>query len=468
MNGSLMTFDVGQVLRKVRNEFARLGGSPEALGADFLDGGADALPRWRPVNAPITYKPAYSLGELMAYSDEAFVENAYMAILRRMPDEQGGLTITNALRSGALTKIGVLGSLRWSDEGMLHQTHIDGLLIPYTLSKWSRKRIVGPVLRWLHAVVRLGAMPQRAAATEGVQSREIHELGRLVNQLSLATEARLSHVESWVDGATAAAREEARVEKSFIERLTLVESAVATEAETKRKLEAQEQSLAPLYVQFEEAFRGSPELIRQRALPYLGMVQTAGLGTQSSPIIDIGCGNGEWLELLRDHGLTGRGIDTNGTFVESCRARGLEAIEGDALAVLASMPEASVGAVTGMHIAEHLPFPVLVRLIDECLRVIQPGGLLVLETPNPENLLVASHYFYFDPTHRNPLPPLALQWLVAERGFEHVTIERLTIGREMQVPPLLADEIPGAESVNVMLKMLHAAPDYAVVARRGE
>ncbi|MEI2453961.1 class I SAM-dependent methyltransferase [Lysobacter firmicutimachus] len=463
-----MTFDVGHVLRRVRNEVARLGGSPEALGGDFLDGGEDSLPRWRPVTPPLERKAAYTLGELLAYSDEAFIENAYMAILRRRPDEGGGRALTEALRSGQLTKIGALGELRWSAEGMLYQTHIDGLLVPYTFFKWSRKRLIGPALRWAHAVLRLGDMPRRAAAGEAAQSRETRELGRLVNTLSLATEARLARVESWVDAATIAAREEARTEKTLFERLARVEAWIDAQAAEKAASESREQALAPLYVRFEEAFRGAPDLIRQRALPYLGMVQAAGLGTAAAPIVDVGCGNGEWLELLRDHGLVGRGIDTNATFVQSCRARGLDAMEGDALALLASMPDESVGAVTGMHIAEHLPFPVLVQLVDECRRVIRPGGMLILETPNPENLLVASHYFYFDPTHRNPLPPLALQWLAGERGFEHVTIERLTIGREIQAPPLLPEDAAGAASINVMLSLLHAAPDYAIVARRGQ
>lgn len=130
---------------------------------------------------------------------------------------------------------------------------------------------------------------------------------------------------------------------------------------------------------------------------------------------------------------------------------------------LRAMQTGSAGAITGMHIAEHLPFEVLVAMVDECRRVLRPGGLLALETPNPENLAVASHYFYLDPTHRNPLPPEALRWIVAARQFTDVRIERLMESRDLQAPALLAEDQPGAESINAVLQLFHNAPDYAVV-----
>lgn len=229
---------------------------------------------------------------------------------------------------------------------------------------------------------------------------------------------------------------------------------------------ATNQSLDSLYVAFEEEFRGPRELIRSRVLPYIAVLQDAQVGTPQTPVVDIGCGRGDWLDVLREHNLVASGIDSNHIFVELCRGRGLSVVEGDALQVLRGMPDASVGAVTGLHIAEHLPFETLVALIDECRRVICMGGVLLLETPNPENPQVATLFFYMDPTHRNPLPPDALRWLVEARGFERVRIERLTIARDMGPPALLDATAPGAESVNVLLGQMHAAPDYAIVARR--
>ena len=140
--------------------------------------------------------------------------------------------------------------------------------------------------------------------------------------------------------------------------------------------------------------------------------------------------------------------------------------ESDALAYLRRLPDASLGAITSMHLVEHLPLEVLVELIDECLRALRPGGVLILETPNPENLLVGSHYFYLDPTHRNPLPPALLEWLVQARGFDSARVERLHAHRgAAQIQPVPADS-PGAAQINVFVELLKAAPDYAVVAHK--
>jgi SAM-dependent methyltransferase len=242
--------------------------------------------------------------------------------------------------------------------------------------------------------------------------------------------------------------------------LSLAEQARVKEAENMRALD-------PLYAAFEDQFRGDPRLVRARAEPYLSIVTDAGMGTADAPVLDLGCGRGEWLELIRENGLVGRGIDNNQVFVQICRGRGLEVIEGDVIQAMAELPAMSIGAITGMHIAEHLPFEVLVRLLDEARRLLVRGGILALETPNPENLQVATKLFYMDPTHRNPLLPEALKWLVSARGFEGARIERWTIARDMEAPPLLDASLPGAESINAMLAQMAVAPDYSIIARRG-
>jgi O-antigen chain-terminating methyltransferase len=241
-------------------------------------------------------------------------------------------------------------------------------------------------------------------------------------------------------------------------------SDAAERADERRR--AFDRSLDSFYVAFEKHFRGSPELIRERMLPYVGILEDARVGDAAHPVLDLGCGNGDWLDLLRQLGYVARGVDSNRTFVELCRGRGLDVVEGDVLDYLRASADASLGCVTGIHIAEHLPFDVLIKLLDECRRVLCVGGVLALETPNPENLLVGSHFFYMDPTHRNPLPPEALRWIVEARGFAMTRIERWTQARPMNVPQDVGTETPGAQAVNTMLSHLRVAPDYAVVARR--
>ncbi|MBK8755249.1 MAG: methyltransferase domain-containing protein [Candidatus Competibacteraceae bacterium] len=186
----------------------------------------------------------------------------------------------------------------------------------------------------------------------------------------------------------------------------------------------QDHTLDALYLSFEDRFRGSREQVKATQQVYLSYLAAVGAGDPTAPVLDIGCGRGEWLELLGEQGLTAHGLDLNRMMVHECHGYGLAVTEGDAIAYLRRQSANSLGAVTGFHIVEHLPFPQLIALLDETLRVLKPGGVAIFETPNSENLVVGAYTFYFDPTHRNPLPPPILQYLAEARGFAKVDILR--------------------------------------------
>jgi SAM-dependent methyltransferase len=183
----------------------------------------------------------------------------------------------------------------------------------------------------------------------------------------------------------------------------------------------------------------------------------ANAGTAERPIIDVGAGRGEWLELLREAGLVGRGIDLNVAMVQSCIALGLDCMLGDAVAMLAQLPENSLGAVTGFHIIEHLPFATMVALFDAALRVLAPGGVVLFETPNPANLQVGSRSFYLDPTHRNPLPSEMVSMIAQARGFKDVRILPLH-------PTGGSFEAQDAKLGAQLDALLHGPMDYALIA----
>ncbi|MGK9234967.1 methyltransferase domain-containing protein [Inquilinus limosus] len=218
--------------------------------------------------------------------------------------------------------------------------------------------------------------------------------------------------------------------------------------------------LDSLYVAFEDVFRGSREDIKARVAHYLERLTLAGAGQPDKPILDIGCGRGEWLEALKDRGLTAYGIDLNGMMVEVARSHGLDARRADLLEHLRGLEDASRSAVSAFHVVEHLPFEVLISFLDEALRVIVPGGILVLETPNPENIRVGASTFYNDPTHRNPIMPEPLRFIVEHRGFVEAEIVRL-----QPFPPHehLQGEGEDQEKLN---RLLFGPQDYAVIARR--
>lgn len=208
------------------------------------------------------------------------------------------------------------------------------------------------------------------------------------------------------------------------------------------------------YRQFEERFRGSRESIKKRLevyLPLIGPLKTL----MASPVaLDLGCGRGEWLELLGENGFRALGVDQDAGMLAGLAEQGLHAVRTDALAYLRTLPDASAVLVSGFHIAEHLEFEDLLTLIRHVRRILIPGGLLILETPNPENLSVGANTFYTDPTHRRPLPPALLSFLPDFCGFARSTVFRLNgpqFSPETRVS--LFDVITGA------------SPDYAVVAQ---
>jgi SAM-dependent methyltransferase len=215
---------------------------------------------------------------------------------------------------------------------------------------------------------------------------------------------------------------------------------------------------------FEARFRGGPEDVKERLRVYLPLLQDAALGTEAAPVLDLGCGRGEWLDLLREHGLCARGVDCNEVFVAECRRRGLAVSAADGVEHLRTLPDASLGAVTAFHLAEHLPFPALLELLGETVRVLAPGGLALFETPNPENLLVGSCSFHADPTHQHPLVASTFQFLAEHRGL--VRVEVRPVDRPVPALPFGTDrdQRPGLSPwLELVRERVRAAADYALV-----
>ena len=217
-----------------------------------------------------------------------------------------------------------------------------------------------------------------------------------------------------------------------------------------------ETSTDNFYRAFEERHRGSRELIKSRLRVYVRFIEPLRLAYAGSKAIDIGCGRGEWLELVNELGFEGSGVDLDESMLTASRALGLNVERKEAVAYLKTLSSASVAIVSAFHVAEHIEFSVLQTLVQEAHRVLLPGGLLILETPNPENIVVAGANFYVDPTHQRPIPPQLLSFLPEHYGFERVKVLRL------QESPALAQT-----STLTLLNVLNGvSPDYAVVAQK--
>jgi O-antigen chain-terminating methyltransferase len=222
-----------------------------------------------------------------------------------------------------------------------------------------------------------------------------------------------------------------------------------------------------VYTAFEDCFRGSREEIRGRQRGDVALF--AGLG----PVVDLGCGRGEFLELLREAGIEARGVEGNAHAVRECREKGLDVAAGDLLEFLRDQASASLGGLFAAQVVEHLPPPVLAALLAEAHRVLRPGGRLVLETVNAASTLAFHEVFIRDLTHERPLHPETLRFMAAAAGFAEARIEmRSPVAADVRLRLLPSGALPPPatqvlnENVERLNALLFAPLDYALVARR--
>lgn len=195
------------------------------------------------------------------------------------------------------------------------------------------------------------------------------------------------------------------------------------------------------YLGFEQIFRGPEADIRDRQRPYVALLRG------HAPIVDVGCGRGEMLDLCREAGLTAVGVDADAGMVERCRAKGHRVEHADALDDLAARDEGSIGAIFSAQFIEHLPHDRLIRFLQLSYRALAHDGLFIAETVNPHTIW-AFKAFWTDLTHERPIFPETLLALCRLHGFEEASLVFPTGTGDVE-----ADRF--------------SQGDYAIVARRG-
>ena len=481
----------------------------------------------------------YQLEDLLVFNDEAFVRNAYRAILKREPDDAGFAKYLENLRDGRRSKADILTSLRFSPEGQLRDVKVSGLNKSLLFRKTYNVPVLGYLIERLVGITRLPALitdhgrlearltarderlaeqidvrhanffsrldesaanlsEQLAKAiaelseshkkVEALQHqqlkaliREQHEINEDRNRLKADISAQLEAMQDQFKRQAAAQESQAAelhelrttmetsLQKTRME-LVLQERRLSLLLEEARKRLPQpfepdqvqilatekDRLLDSLYCSLEDQFRGTREDIKEKARAYLPMLGDAKITTD---IVDIGCGRGEWLEVLKEAGFAARGIDISRVMIEECKRRGLPASEGEATTYLRSQADNSLSAITAFHFVEHLPLETLISFLDEIVRTLKPGGVVILETPNPENILVGACNFYLDPTHRNPIPSQTMQFLLESRGFCRVEI--------LKSYPMTAVILKGDDEVAKFINHYFFGPmDYGIVGRK--
>jgi len=234
----------------------------------------------------------------------------------------------------------------------------------------------------------------------------------------------------------------------------------------------QERLMDHAYFLFEHTYRGLPDEIRERFKVYLPYF------SGMSDILDVGCGRGEFLELMREQGIPARGIDISEDMVYYCQQRGLVVEQKEALDYLTSLSDSSLGGVFAAQLLEHLPSPSLQEFIKLCYQKMQPGGIFIAETINPLSIISAIRNFYLDLSHIKPLHPEALRFLLEYLGFKEVqTLFLSPFSPELILQKLIPENSLGKEyqgllelmnrNIDQINEVLYGYQDYAIIAKRG-
>ena len=409
-----------------------------------------------------TPKMAFHRDDFMAYDDLEFVEHAYLSIFQRPVDEVGLSSCMIFLRNGRGKEF-VLCRLMSSDEAKNNGVTIAGLQgwrILYRLRKifainyivrktpltgrffepWRRSN---PELRHPYDNVTSPYVEQQLetyARQLAIQTGQIEQfnLQMQINQSELAicrghTHSLLSRLEG-----------DAPSNKSV--------SIESNQLSLQHKFDA-------FYLAFEDACRGSNEETSAKLQPYIPYIQQ--VVDEFGPLaiaVDIGCGRGEWLNLLKQFHITSHGVDVNQVMVDHCLSQGHQAEQCNALTWMHQQQPQSVHLISSFHVVEHIPFDEYYLWFEQFSRILAPGGLLILETPNPENLLVASHTFYHDPTHLNPITPALLEFTAKFFGLQVLAIERLN-------PHPVSAKVKGYDELTARFNgHLYGPQDFGLIA----
>lgn len=365
------------------------------------------------------------LFDLLSYHGEEFIQHAYAGILCRLPDSSGAMQYLDGLKSGKLTRLDILALLRYSPEGRSKGVKVKGLFLPFIFRHLlGRLPVAGRLFRGMglfrHISYLLGSMDSLGSRLMMEGKENLATLLKTTEDMERRFNENLSAMLRERDEKIYTLRRSLIEQQRKIRLISRNQSSLTADDLSSCIPEGQireSESFFSLYADFEDEFRGLKEEIKEGLRVFLPFIQSLEDSHRECHVLDLGCGRGEWLELLRQIGIKARGVDINSVFIDELRENGLDIIRADVFSFLKESGPSSYTAVSAFHLIEHLPPSSRILLLDEIYRVLIPGGMAIIETPNPRNILVGSGDFYRDPEHITPVFPDTMAFVAENMGF---------------------------------------------------
>lgn len=390
-------------------------------------------------------RPVADYADLLGLPDADFLDAAYRYLLGRLPGIEERNCDLERLMEG-LPRERLLLTL--AERAGRHEASLPGLARGLFRARLMYLPKLGRGVRWLLGVLRLDQLRERLEHNARLQDARYQALLELLREQAVRLE-RLEHHQRRLE-----------IDNEVLHQMLTERPDEGGAAPASSTPPREDAAGRDFYRALEARFRGDPSTIAALMREHLPEVQAAAPLGNGLPLLDLGCGRGEWLALLREERISARGVDLNLANIKAGREQGLDVEYQDALTALRGCADASLGMITAFHLVEHLPHDQLRELLHEAYRALAPGGRLLMETPNPQNLIVGSCNFYLDPTHVRPLPPDFLVFLAEFAGFEGVEARPLhPVGEEHR----LKEESETALRLN---HYLYGPQDYALLAER--
>lgn len=400
----------------------------------------------------------------LKYNGAEFISVVYRSILSREPDEEAYKNGIKFLRTTSNDKIDFIMNMLYSEEAKGKNIKVTGITKRRMFLRLKRGIYKIPILGYgIRFCVNLILLPRRLTQFQTAidmmhyeadllnwrSDRIEYSIDTTKKETRLFTETTINFAMNEVKGYLAADLDKINgLNNQIIQLDSQLDSQIGKldnklfglsnevvdlekfqqDILSKKKEDIERKTMEKLlmdkfYLRYNEVLMpDSRESVKSRAKVYISKIETWFSNKNKKEIIavDLGCGECEWIELLQENGIKGTGVDSNTQVIQKVRQTlpNIDIVESDAFGYLKNLAEGSIDLLSSFHMVEHLDMLEIIELLAECTRVLKKDGMLIMETPNPQNILTSSYYFNMDPTHKKPIPPELLTFFIEESGLK--------------------------------------------------